>query len=444
MSHFLESDDKDHWKSAVGIGAAGCFLAGASVAARMYTRYFVTRSVGVDDIMAVVSLLATLGMFITLSIYAIWYASGNLEHWTRKDFENFLLLFWINELVYNVGTLFIKWTYLFQYLRVFRNVRAMRIAYLVCIVLTGAWYAFQVFGFIFSCRPVAGFWDKTIDSSCSITNKIGTTTGFFYVNAAGTLVIDIVVLVLPVPTIWNLKLRRRQKWAIFGIFAVGGIVPAITIGRMASLHDLDTTGIVNSGIWSLAEMCTGIATAALATIRLLVSRRVPVFGTASPGPGRRRGSSIQFAAAFRKRSSPFSTFGSRARPATSGSQRDLVVAGFECEMQGGSTPTGQSSIDIRKGDEVTTTTTSSSRTSTAAKIGGGWRESTSETRPGLGLRDDTGSLHFGLPHGTHGVGVQTTITSDRQRSMSESGARFLGTFGILVEQDWEVSESHAA
>lgn len=187
-------------------------------------------------------------MFITLSIYAIWYASGNLEHWTRKDFENFLLvsslvdsglvpgkkiqsyshplgskLFWINELVYNVGTLFIKWTYLFQYLRVFRNVRAMRIAYLVCIVLTGAWYAFQVFGFIFSCRPVAGFWDKTIDSSCSITNKIGTTTGFFYVNAAGTLVIDIVVLVLPVPTIWNLKLRRRQKWAIFGIFAVGGM-----------------------------------------------------------------------------------------------------------------------------------------------------------------------------------------------------------------------------
>lgn len=221
-------------------------------------------------------------------------------------------------------------------------------------------------------------------------------------------------------------------------------VPAITIGRMASLHDLDTTGIVNSGIWSLAEMCTGIATAALATIRLIVSRRVPVFGTASPGPGRRR-SSIQFAAAFRKRASPFSTFGSRARPATSGSQRDLVVAGFECEMQGGSTPTGQSSVDIRKGDEVTTTTTtSSSRTSTAAKIGGGWRESTSETRPGLGLRDDTGSLHFGLPHGTHGVGVQTTITSDRQRSMSESGARFLGTFGILVEQDWEVSESHAA
>lgn len=58
MSHFLESDDKDHWKSAVGIGAAGCFLAGASVAARMYTRYFVTRSVGVDDIMAVVSLVS--------------------------------------------------------------------------------------------------------------------------------------------------------------------------------------------------------------------------------------------------------------------------------------------------------------------------------------------------------------------------------------------------
>ncbi|ETS78334.1 hypothetical protein PFICI_10396 [Pestalotiopsis fici W106-1] len=431
MVHF--ESDSDHWKSAVGIGAAGCFLSIVSVAARMYTRYFVTRSVGVDDLMAIVSLLCTLGMYITLSIYATWYASGNIERWTRADAKNFLLLFWVNELVYNVGTLFIKWTYLFQYLRVFRNVKAMRIAYWVCIVLTGAWYAFQVFGFMFSCNPVAGFWDKSIKSTCNITSKIGSTTGFFYVNAAGTLVIDIVVLVLPIPTIWNLKLRTRQKWAIFGIFAVGGIVPAITIGRMASLHDLDTNGIVNSGIWSLMEMCAGIATAALATIRLLISRKVPVFGTSAP----RR----QLVA---KRASPFSTFGSRARPVTSGSQRDLVVAGFECEMQGGSS-TGQSSIDIRKEGDITTT---SSRTSTTAAVQnkGGWRESTSEAplRPNPNLRENTESLHFGLPHGAHGVGVQTTITSDRQRAMSASGAVFLGTFGILVEQDWEVTESNAA
>ncbi|KAF7536790.1 hypothetical protein G7054_g4228 [Neopestalotiopsis clavispora] len=438
MAHF----ESDHWKTEVGVGAAGCFLSIVSVAARMYTRYFVTRSVGVDDLMAIVSLLCTLGMYITLSIYATWYASGNIERWTRADARNFLLLFWVNELVYNVGTLFIKWTYLFQYLRVFRNVKAMRIAYWVCIALTGAWYAFQVFGFMFSCSPVAGFWDKSIKSTCNITSKLGTTTGFFYVNAAGTLVIDIVVLVLPIPTIWNLKLRTRQKWAIFGIFAVGGIVPAITIGRMASLSDLGTNGIINSGIWSLMEMVAGIATAALATIRLLISRKVPVFGTSAPRKRQR----------VAKRASPFSTFGSnfgsRARPVTSGSQRDLVVAGFECEMQGGSS-TGQSSIDIRKDDITTTTTTTSSRTSTAAlqQNKGGWRESTSEDplrRPNPNLRENTESLHFGLPHGAHGVGVQTTIASDRQKAMSASGAVFLGTFGILVEQEWEVTESNAA
>lgn len=73
MSHFLESDDKDHWKSAVGIGAAGCFLAGASVAARMYTRYFVTRSVGADDIMAVVSLVSHLS-----------YNTRKVLPWTAK------------------------------------------------------------------------------------------------------------------------------------------------------------------------------------------------------------------------------------------------------------------------------------------------------------------------------------------------------------------------
>lgn len=53
MAHF----ESDHWKTEVGVGAAGCFLSIVSVAARMYTRYFVTRSVGVDDLMAIVSLV---------------------------------------------------------------------------------------------------------------------------------------------------------------------------------------------------------------------------------------------------------------------------------------------------------------------------------------------------------------------------------------------------
>lgn len=100
----------------------------------------------------------------------------------------------------------------------------MRITYIVCIILVGVWYGFQIFAFIFNCKPVSGFWDKTVESTCKVsTAKANYSSVFIYVNAGGTLLVDIIVLLLPIPAIWNLELHRHQKWAIFGIFAVGGM-----------------------------------------------------------------------------------------------------------------------------------------------------------------------------------------------------------------------------
>lgn len=113
--------------------------------------------------------------------------------------------------------LFIKMTFLLQYFRVFRQVHTMWVAYIIAMILVGCWCLSQTLLVVFACLPIQGFWAEVPDAKCWITPS------FVYINATGTIVTDLVVLFLPLPTLWNLKLRRSQKWGLIGIFGIGGM-----------------------------------------------------------------------------------------------------------------------------------------------------------------------------------------------------------------------------
>jgi hypothetical protein len=67
------------------------------------------------------------------------------------------------------------------------------------------------------CQPVQFNWDKTISGTCSPNMLIA------YIVAASTnLVIDIVVVVLPMPMLWSLSLPWSKKLAVISMFSLGG------------------------------------------------------------------------------------------------------------------------------------------------------------------------------------------------------------------------------
>ena len=81
-----------------------------------------------------------------------------------------------------------------------------------------AWFISLVFAVIFSCHPVAFFWDKTIKGgTCIDENDLA------YGITATNIVTDIVVLVLPIPWLWNLQMVSARKVAIVGIFLLGSL-----------------------------------------------------------------------------------------------------------------------------------------------------------------------------------------------------------------------------
>ena len=80
------------------------------------------------------------------------------------------------------------------------------------------WWLSLVLATLLQCRPLAYFWDKTIDNGYCINEN-----SFAYGITAANVITDIVVLVLPIPWLWRLQLAPRKKLAVIGIFVLGSL-----------------------------------------------------------------------------------------------------------------------------------------------------------------------------------------------------------------------------
>lgn len=76
----------------------------------------------------------------------------------------------------------------------------------------------QVFPTIFQCSPIAYSWNKTIVGGYCINVHV-----MWIVQDILFLVLDIYVVVLPLPMIWNLQITRPEKIAISGMFLLGSL-----------------------------------------------------------------------------------------------------------------------------------------------------------------------------------------------------------------------------
>lgn len=71
------------------------------------------------------------------------------------------------------------------------------------------------FSYAFFCTPVKKSWYPEIPGHCGDSNMK-------YIAAASVdLVIDVIIIVLPMPILWGLQLPLARKIALMGVFALG-------------------------------------------------------------------------------------------------------------------------------------------------------------------------------------------------------------------------------
>ncbi|EFQ35466.1 uncharacterized protein GLRG_10610 [Colletotrichum graminicola M1.001] len=240
------------------------------VSLRIYTRTKIIRTFGIDDYLAVASLLATVACGTAIADMTTHGLGRHIVTLSPKDITEYMRLFYTSIVCYNIAILCIKLSFLCQYYRVMVVPRLRKI-YAVALLIVGAWSTSQLFISALQCLPVSGFWDKSVKAKC-IPNQPQ-----WYVNAAGNIITDVAVFALPMPVFWHLRLPRKQKILLMGIFSLGFFTVAISIIRVQFL-DIETDFTwtnVKASLWSLGEISSAITCASLPTLRPLLTKLFP-------------------------------------------------------------------------------------------------------------------------------------------------------------------------
>lgn len=120
------------------------------------------------------------------------------------------------QIFYSSAILAIKISILSFYQRLFSTPKFKQVTSIVGAVVIAWWIAF-IMATIFGCRPVQGYWDKTIKPSCLDTET------FIIAMAVPNLLTDVVILLLPIPIIWRLQLALSQRFALSFMFLLGSL-----------------------------------------------------------------------------------------------------------------------------------------------------------------------------------------------------------------------------
>jgi hypothetical protein len=120
----------------------------------------------------------------------------------------------VAEVLYVFNLVWTKFSLLMMYYRIFRFPYFKRWAYIIGTFIV-AWVICITFLFIFICVPVQKLWYPKLPGRC--INQVGT----WIANATSTIASDLATLILPIPQVWGLKLRKIEKFAVTMAFGLG-------------------------------------------------------------------------------------------------------------------------------------------------------------------------------------------------------------------------------
>lgn len=122
----------------------------------------------------------------------------------------------VAEILYAFNLGWTKISLLLMYYRIFRVPYFKKMAWAVGTFVM-VWVVTITFLFIFICVPVAKMWYPELPGKC--INQVAT----WIANAASTIFTDLIILLMPLPPVWGLKLGKREKIGLTAAFGLGSL-----------------------------------------------------------------------------------------------------------------------------------------------------------------------------------------------------------------------------
>lgn len=133
---------------------------------------------------------------------------------TLPNLETMLKMLVAYELIYSVSISTVKISVLLFYLRVFVN-GGLRIATKASLAFVVLWSVANILQVFLICRPFAKTYTIGMEGECGDQIASYISIGVF------NIVTDVIIILLPLPTVWSLKMSTPTKLGLTGVFVVG-------------------------------------------------------------------------------------------------------------------------------------------------------------------------------------------------------------------------------
>ncbi len=153
-----------------------------------------------------------------LSTILLLVSAGFGHHRSQVDPKRLSLALpygYAHELLYQPAITMPKYSALLFYVRVFEiqwDSRLFRANILIGVGLATVWVLFALLFDVFRCNPIRKAWVPQIPGHCVDTSH------WFLVFATVGVIIDVYIMLVPLPTLWGLHAGRKRKLILTGFF----------------------------------------------------------------------------------------------------------------------------------------------------------------------------------------------------------------------------------
>ncbi|RMY43853.1 hypothetical protein D0865_10960 [Hortaea werneckii] len=253
-------------------GAIFTLIGTITVVLRFVTATVRSRPIGKDDWFMLLAWLSSLGFTTASYISVAWGVGFDLDDAPAWWAVEAIKAVYVVEIFYYFSLFFVKVSILMLYLRLAGSLRTFlywgAIGTLVIIV---AQFVSTIVVVGTQCIPMATYWDPTIEGTCININD------FFYSTNIFTIITDIMIIGLPIATLWKLNCPRAQKYGIMLAFLLGGVSTIASCVRMYSIQiytessePMRDAAPINT--WSFIEINLGILCCSAPAIKPLFFR----------------------------------------------------------------------------------------------------------------------------------------------------------------------------
>ncbi|CAJ2502527.1 Uu.00g099210.m01.CDS01 [Anthostomella pinea] len=281
----------------IGVLSTTWSLAIIAIGLRLWSRRLMRSRLWLDDWLILVSVLWSGSFMFMITCWMVRHGFGR-HVWAAppEATKVWAIGLFIAEITYTLSLVFVKYSILAFYWRVFGAQRSIRIPIWVLAGMVLAWGASVILVSIFQCLPVQAFWQRfdfvaplpAEAYHCGVDDN-----DFFNGNAIPNIITDVMIMALPVPYIWKLYMPRAQKVAITSVFVVGIFVTIISIVRFTFVLRVDLTSpditwnFVDTQMWTSLEGNVATVCACLPSLKPILNLLVYGSVESKPEPSNR-------------------------------------------------------------------------------------------------------------------------------------------------------------